>query len=201
MGASSSASRHRPGGGSLLEGLLRELAAEPGHQEHLRLRDHEPAELAFYSRATTDIEYAFPFTDWGELWGIADRTNYDLTRHQGFRQAWSTMTRRPMSTMCPMSSAFSGLRPWSAFPVRGIRRGASGGWQGQGGRAHCAASASALAPYKCAVLLSRSWAKGNGDPQPAEQSTLWWTMTIPVPSVSVTAVRTRSAPVLHHGGL
>ena len=46
------------------------------------LRDHEPAELAFYSRATTDIEYAFPFTDWGELWGIADRTNYDLGRHQ-----------------------------------------------------------------------------------------------------------------------
>ena len=51
-------------------------------KEHLRLRDHEPAELAFYSRATTDIEYAFPFTDWGELWGIADRTNYDLSRHQ-----------------------------------------------------------------------------------------------------------------------
>ncbi|MDE6107666.1 MAG: glycine--tRNA ligase, partial [Oscillospiraceae bacterium] len=50
--------------------------------EHLRLRDHEPAELAFYSRATTDIEYAFPFTDWGELWGIADRTDYDLGRHQ-----------------------------------------------------------------------------------------------------------------------
>ena len=52
------------------------------HEENLRLRDHEPAELAFYSRATTDIEYAFPFTDWGELWGIADRTNYDLGRHQ-----------------------------------------------------------------------------------------------------------------------
>ena len=51
-------------------------------REHLRLRDHEPAELAFYSRATTDIEYAFPFTDWGELWGIADRTDYDLGRHQ-----------------------------------------------------------------------------------------------------------------------
>ncbi len=51
-------------------------------RENLRLRDHEPAELAFYSRATTDIEYAFPFTDWGELWGIADRTNYDLGRHQ-----------------------------------------------------------------------------------------------------------------------
>ena len=46
------------------------------------MRDHEPAELAFYSNATTDIEYAFPFTEWGELWGIADRTNYDLGRHQ-----------------------------------------------------------------------------------------------------------------------
>ena len=51
-------------------------------KSHLRLRDHEKAELAFYSRATTDIEYAFPFTDWGELWGIADRTDYDLGRHQ-----------------------------------------------------------------------------------------------------------------------
>ena len=57
-------------------------------KEHLRLRDHEPAELAFYSRATTDIEYAFPFTDWGELWGIADRTNYDLSRHQ--EASWVT---------------------------------------------------------------------------------------------------------------
>ena len=51
-------------------------------EENLRLREHEAAELAFYSRATTDIEYAFPFTDWGELWGIADRTDYDLGRHQ-----------------------------------------------------------------------------------------------------------------------
>ncbi len=51
-------------------------------ENNLRLRDHEPAELAFYSRATTDIEYSFPFTDWGELWGIADRTDYDLGRHQ-----------------------------------------------------------------------------------------------------------------------
>jgi len=52
-------------------------------EESLRLRDHEPAELAFYSRATTDIEYQFPFgSGWGELWGIADRTDYDLGRHQ-----------------------------------------------------------------------------------------------------------------------
>ncbi len=52
-------------------------------EESLRLRDHEAAELAFYSRATTDIEYQFPFGGgWGELWGIADRTDYDLGRHQ-----------------------------------------------------------------------------------------------------------------------
>ncbi|MBQ3824320.1 MAG: glycine--tRNA ligase, partial [Clostridia bacterium] len=50
-------------------------------EENLRLRDHEKEELSFYSKATTDFEYLFPF-GWGELWGIADRTNYDLTRHQ-----------------------------------------------------------------------------------------------------------------------
>ncbi len=49
-------------------------------EENLRLRDHEPEELSFYSKATTDFEYLFPF-GWGELWGIADRTNYDLTQH------------------------------------------------------------------------------------------------------------------------
>ena len=49
-------------------------------KENLRYRDHEQAELAFYSKATTDIEYLFPF-GWGEIWGIADRTDYDLKRH------------------------------------------------------------------------------------------------------------------------
>ena len=50
-------------------------------EEELRLRDHDPEELSFYSKATTDFEFLFPF-GWGELWGIADRTDYDLTRHQ-----------------------------------------------------------------------------------------------------------------------
>ncbi len=50
-------------------------------EENIRLRDHDPAELAFYSKGTTDIEFVFPF-GWGELWGIADRTDYDLGRHQ-----------------------------------------------------------------------------------------------------------------------
>ncbi len=49
--------------------------------ENLRTRDHDPAELAFYSRATTDFEFLFPF-GWGELWGVADRTDYDLSQHQ-----------------------------------------------------------------------------------------------------------------------
>ena len=49
--------------------------------ENLRLRDHDPEELAFYSKATTDFEYLFPF-GWGELWGVADRTDYDLGQHQ-----------------------------------------------------------------------------------------------------------------------
>ena len=50
-------------------------------EDMLRTRDHEKEELSFYSKATTDLEFRFPF-GWGELWGIADRTNYDLSRHQ-----------------------------------------------------------------------------------------------------------------------
>ncbi|MBQ4166285.1 MAG: glycine--tRNA ligase, partial [Oscillospiraceae bacterium] len=50
-------------------------------EENLRLRDHSPEELCFYSKATTDFEFLYPF-GWGELWGIADRTDYDLTQHQ-----------------------------------------------------------------------------------------------------------------------
>ena len=52
-------------------------------EENLRLRDHEQEELCFYSKATTDFEYLFPF-GWGELWGVADRTDYDLKQHQEF---------------------------------------------------------------------------------------------------------------------
>jgi len=49
-------------------------------KENLRLRDHSPEELSHYSKATTDLEYKFPF-GWGELWGTANRTDYDLSRH------------------------------------------------------------------------------------------------------------------------
>ena len=50
-------------------------------EENIRLRDHDADELCFYSKATTDFEFLFPF-GWGELWGVADRTDYDLTQHQ-----------------------------------------------------------------------------------------------------------------------
>jgi glycyl-tRNA synthetase len=50
--------------------------------EHLRLRDHDAEELSHYSKRTVDIEYRFPFTDWGELEGIANRTDFDLKKHQ-----------------------------------------------------------------------------------------------------------------------
>ena len=50
-------------------------------EDELRFRDHDQAELSFYSKATTDVEFLFPF-GWGELWGVADRTDYDLGRHQ-----------------------------------------------------------------------------------------------------------------------
>ena len=52
-------------------------------EENLRLRDHEKEELSFYSAATTDFEYSFPF-GWGELWGIADRTDFDLKSHADY---------------------------------------------------------------------------------------------------------------------
>ena len=59
------------------------LASLGMNMEHIRLRDHEQEELSHYSNGTTDIEYLFPF-GWGELWGIADRTNFDLARHSEY---------------------------------------------------------------------------------------------------------------------
>ena len=62
--------------------FCRDFLVELGMKEdEMRLREHDPEELAFYSKGTTDIEFKFPF-GWGELWGIADRTDYDLGQHQ-----------------------------------------------------------------------------------------------------------------------
>ena len=65
----------------ILERLLLELLIKlRSKAESLRMRDHGEEELSFYWNATSDIEYLFPF-GWGELWGIADRTDYDLKKH------------------------------------------------------------------------------------------------------------------------
>ncbi len=61
------------------------------NMENVRLRDHEKEELSHYSNATTDIEYRFPF-GWGELWGIADRTDFDLSRHSEYSGEQLTFT-------------------------------------------------------------------------------------------------------------
>ena len=67
----------------ILARLLPRLAAEPGHDRRITCAcaTTTKEELAFYSKATTDFEYLFPF-GWGELWGVADRTDYDLKQHQ-----------------------------------------------------------------------------------------------------------------------
>jgi len=67
---------------SYWRGFCRDWLLSLGMQEaNLRLRDHAKEELSHYSKATTDFEFLFPF-GWGELWGIADRTDFDLTSHQ-----------------------------------------------------------------------------------------------------------------------
>ena len=76
------------------ENYCREFLINLGmKEENIRFRKHAKEELVFYSKATTDIEFKYPF-GWGELWGIADRTNYDLTRHQEF-------SKQDMSYMDP----------------------------------------------------------------------------------------------------
>src|SRR2546427_12085328 len=59
-------------------GWYHRYGVEPSN---LRLREHDPDELSHYSKRTVDVEYAFPFTDWGELEGIANRTDFDLKAH------------------------------------------------------------------------------------------------------------------------
>ena len=120
-------------------------------KEHLRLRDHEKDKLAFYSKATTDFEYLFPF-GWGELWGVADRTDYDLKQH-------SEHSGKALEYLDPdhgrevhplLRGAFRGRGASGAFlPVRRLRRGGAGGRR----RAHGAASASGAGPVSSAPCM------------------------------------------------
>ena len=88
------------------------------NDECLRLRDHSPEELSFYSKATTDSEYLFPF-GWGELWGVADRTNYDLTQHMNESKVDMTYYDQEKNThYVPSSSSPAWARtgwPWLSW--------------------------------------------------------------------------------------
>ena len=81
-------------------------------EDELRLRDHDPEELCFYSKATTDLEFLFPF-GWGELWGIASRTDYDLKAHQ-------TTSGQDMSYMDPETN--EKYVPYCIEPSVGVER-------------------------------------------------------------------------------
>ena len=118
--------------------------------EHLKLRDHDPEELSHYSNATTDIEYLFPF-GWGELWGVADRTDYDLTAHQN-------TSGKSMEYLNPTTG--EKVIPYVIEPSLGADRAALAflceayeEQQLEGGDSRVVMHFHpALAPYKCAVL-------------------------------------------------
>ena len=119
-------------------------------EEHLRLRDHKPEELAHYSKATTDFEYLFPF-GWGELWGVADRTDFALKAHQ-------TTSGKSMEYLNPTTG--EKIIPYVIEPSLGADRAALAflceAYEEQeleGGDTRVVMHFHpALAPYKCAVL-------------------------------------------------
>ena len=119
-------------------------------EESLRLRDHEPEKLAFYSKATTDFEFLFPF-GWGELWGIADRTDYDLKQHQEH-------SGKSMEYMDPVTN--EKYIPYCIEPSLGVDRmvlaflcNAYEEQELEGGDVRNVLHFHpALAPFKCAVL-------------------------------------------------
>ena len=162
-------------------------------EDRLRLRDHKPEELSHYSKATTDFEYLFPF-GWGVLWGIADRTDFDLKAHQ-------SVSGESMEYIDPVSG--ERFIPYVVEPSLGADRMAlaflcnaheeerwrttTAGWLL---RLH-----PALAPYKCACCPFRrtSWARPPVRYTRSLAATSWRTMTRPAPSASATAGRMRSA--------
>ena len=162
-------------------------------EEHLRLRDHRPEELAFYSKATTDFEYLFPF-GWGELWGVADRTDYDLTAHQN-------TSGKSMEYLNPTTG--EKVIPYVIEPSLGADRAALAflceayeEQQLEGGDSRVVMHFHpALAPYKCAVLPLQKNKLGEKATRSmrCSPSTSWWTTTRRAPSASGTAARTRSA--------
>ena len=128
-------------------------------REHLRLRDHDPEELCFYSKATTDFEFFFPF-GWGELWGIADRTDYDLsqhTKHSGKDMVYFDPETNEHYTPYVVEPSLGADRVALAFLVDAYDEEEIG----ENDVRVVLHLHPALAPYKCAVLpLSKKLSEG-----------------------------------------
>ncbi len=155
-------------------------------------------------KATTDFEYPVPSAG-GELWGVADRTDYDLKQHQN--TSGKDMTYFDQETgehIIPyvIEPSLGADRVTLAFLCDAYDEEVVG--QDKNGKDDVRAVMHfhpALAPFKVAVPPPRSWA-----PRPrrfilSSASTSWWTTTTPAASASATAVRTRSAPLLRYLGL
>ena len=130
-------------------------------KEHLRLRDHDPEELCFYSKATTDFEFLFPF-GWGELWGIADRTDYDLsqhTEHSGKDMTYFDQETGERYTPYVVEPSLGADRVALAFLVDAYDEETVG----ENDVRVVLRLHPALAPYKAAILpLSKKLAEGAG---------------------------------------
>ena len=129
-------------------------------EENMRLRDHEPDELSHYSKRTVDIEYAFPFTDWGELEGIANRTDFDLKRHSEFSgQDLSYFDQESNERFVPyvIEPAAGADRATLAFLIDAYTEEIARSAKGEEEKRVVLKLHHALAPYKAAVLpLSRN---------------------------------------------
>ena len=129
--------------------------------ENLRLRDHDPEELCFYSKATTDFEFLFPF-GWGELWGIADRTDYDLsqhTEHSGKDMTYFDQETGERYTPYVVEPSLGADRVALAFLVDAYDEETVG----ENDVRVVLRLHPALAPYKAAILpLSKKLAEGAG---------------------------------------
>ena len=161
-------------------------------EENLRLRDHSAEELCFYSKATTDFEYLFPF-GWGELWGVADRTDYDLTQHiktSGKSLEYFDQTTNEKYVPYVIEPSLGVERLFLALFVDAYDEEVIDEKDTRVVlRLH-----PALAPFKAAVLpLSKKLNEQAEKSMKCLQKTLWLTMMTQVQSVSVTDVRTKSA--------
>ena len=163
-------------------------------EENLRLRDHEPEELSFYSKATTDFEYLFPF-GWGELWGVADRTNYDLTQHQehsGQDLTYFDQEKNEHYIPYVVEPSLGADRMTLALLVEAYDEEVVDAERTTSAPSCGSIRPSRLLSARCCPFL-RSSPKRPVRSRRSSARTGWWTLTTPVPSASGTAGRTRSA--------